>query len=89
MKQRVLKRQSHKVYLGEKGELKLIVTEPETALAAEEEAFEEKIVPTKVNKICNPNQSFEIVVRVSNQSLIFCFHFVIGSGCHEQPSNKR
>ncbi|XP_049670417.1 protein mono-ADP-ribosyltransferase PARP14-like isoform X2 [Accipiter gentilis] len=47
VKQRVLKRQSHKVYLGEKGELKLIVTEPETALAAEEEAFEEKIVPTK------------------------------------------
>ncbi|XP_075008916.1 protein mono-ADP-ribosyltransferase PARP14 isoform X4 [Calonectris borealis] len=47
VKQRVLERQSHKLYLGEKGELKLIVTEPETALAAEEEAFEEKLVPTK------------------------------------------
>ncbi|XP_035752221.1 protein mono-ADP-ribosyltransferase PARP14 isoform X3 [Egretta garzetta] len=47
MKQRVLERQSHKLYLGEKGELKLTVTEPETALAAEEEACEEKPVPTK------------------------------------------
>ncbi|KAM6080177.1 protein mono-ADP-ribosyltransferase PARP14-like [Theristicus caerulescens] len=47
VKKRVLERESHKLYLGEKGELKLIVTEPETALAAEEEAFKEKLVPTK------------------------------------------
>ncbi|KAM9287600.1 protein mono-ADP-ribosyltransferase PARP14 isoform 2-T2 [Morus bassanus] len=46
VKQRVLKRQSHKLYWGEE-ELKLIVTEPETALDAKEEAFEEKLVPTK------------------------------------------
>lgn len=75
MKQRVLERQSHELHLGEKGKLKLIVTEPETAPAAEEESFKEKLVPAKVNKNCNPNQSFEIAVRVSNQSLIFCFLF--------------
>ncbi|KAM9010019.1 protein mono-ADP-ribosyltransferase PARP14 [Ara ararauna] len=46
-KQRVLERQSHELYLGEKGKLKLIVTEPDTALDAEEEAFEEKLSPTK------------------------------------------
>lgn len=67
----------------------MIVTEPETALATGEETFEEKPVPTKVNKNCNANQSFEIVARVSNLSLIFGFHFVLGFGCHEQPSNKR
>lgn len=89
MKQQVLERQSHQLYLGEKGVLKLIVTEPETALATEGEAFEEKLVPTKVNKNCNLNQSFEIVVTASNQSLIFCFNFILGSGCHGQPSNKR
>ncbi|XP_075567608.1 protein mono-ADP-ribosyltransferase PARP14 isoform X2 [Pelecanus crispus] len=47
VKQRVLERQSHKLHLGEKGELKLIVTDPETALGTEEEAFEEKLVPPK------------------------------------------
>ncbi|XP_030344141.1 protein mono-ADP-ribosyltransferase PARP14-like [Strigops habroptila] len=47
VKQRVLERQSHELRLGEKGKLKLIVTEPDTALAAEEEAFEEKLSPTK------------------------------------------
>ncbi|XP_009990895.1 PREDICTED: poly [ADP-ribose] polymerase 14-like, partial [Tauraco erythrolophus] len=47
VKQRVLERQFHKLRLGEKEELKLIVTEPETALATEEEASEEKLVPTK------------------------------------------
>ncbi|XP_008938853.1 PREDICTED: poly [ADP-ribose] polymerase 14-like, partial [Merops nubicus] len=46
-RQRVLKRRSHKLYMGPKEELKLIVTEPETALAAKEETFEEKLVPTK------------------------------------------
>lgn len=89
MRQRVLGRQSHELYLGEKRKLKLIVTEPETALTAQEEALEEKLVPTKVNKNCKCNKHFEIVVRVSNQLLIFCFHFILGSGCHEQPSNKR
>ncbi|XP_068263977.1 protein mono-ADP-ribosyltransferase PARP14-like isoform X2 [Nyctibius grandis] len=48
VKQRVLERRSHKLYLGEKGELKLVVTEPEGALAAEKATFEEKLVPTKV-----------------------------------------
>uniref|UniRef100_A0A8B9GIK0 Poly [ADP-ribose] polymerase n=1 Tax=Amazona collaria TaxID=241587 RepID=A0A8B9GIK0_9PSIT len=57
-KQRVLERQSHELYLGKKGKLKLIVTEPDTALAAEEEAFEEKLSPTKVNKNCNSPESF-------------------------------
>ncbi|XP_065527451.1 protein mono-ADP-ribosyltransferase PARP14-like [Lathamus discolor] len=47
VKQRVLEKQSHELYLGEKGKLKLIVTEPDTALAAEEEVFEEKLSPTK------------------------------------------
>ncbi|XP_074949069.1 protein mono-ADP-ribosyltransferase PARP14 [Phalacrocorax aristotelis] len=47
VKQRVLERQSHKLNLGGKGELNLIVTEPETALDAKEEIFEEKLVPTK------------------------------------------
>ncbi|CAN0224148.1 unnamed protein product [Bubo scandiacus] len=47
VKQRVLQRQSHTLYLGEKRELKLIVTEPGKALAAEEKASEEKSVPTK------------------------------------------
>ncbi|XP_009471885.1 PREDICTED: poly [ADP-ribose] polymerase 14-like [Nipponia nippon] len=47
VKKRVLERESHKLHLGEKGELRLTVTEPETALAAEEEAFKEKLVPTK------------------------------------------
>ncbi|KAM6397457.1 protein mono-ADP-ribosyltransferase PARP14-like [Pluvialis apricaria] len=47
VKQQVLERQSHQLYLGEKGVLKFIVTEPETALAAEGEAFEETLVPTK------------------------------------------
>lgn len=89
MRQRVLERQSHELCLGEKGKLKLIVTEPETALTAQEEELEEKLVCTKVNKNCECNQHFEIVVRVSNQPLIFCFHFLLGSGCHEQPSNKR
>lgn len=89
VKQRVLERQSHKLFWGEKGELKLTVTEPEATLAAKEEAVEDTLVPTKVNKICNPNQSSEIVVRVAIQSLMFCFHFILGSGCHEQPSNKR
>lgn len=88
VKQRVLERQSHKLFWGEK-ELKLIVTEPEAALAAKEEAFEETRVPMKVSKNCNLNQSSEIVVRVANQSLMFCFRFILGSGCHEQPSNKR
>jgi len=89
VKQRVLERQSHELHLGEKGGLKLIVTEPETALAAEEEALDEKLVPTKVNKNCNPNQSFEMVARVSDQSLILWFHFVLGCECHEQPANER
>lgn len=62
VKQCVLERQSHELYLGEKGKLKLIVTEPDAALAAEEEAFEEKLSPTKVNKNCNPRQSFAVVV---------------------------
>ncbi|XP_067995153.1 protein mono-ADP-ribosyltransferase PARP14-like isoform X2 [Melanerpes formicivorus] len=49
VKQRVLERSCHKLCLGEKGELKLIVTDPETAAAAEEEkALDEKLVPTKV-----------------------------------------
>lgn len=69
--------------------MRLIVTEPETALATEEKTFEEKSVPTKVNKNGNPNQSFEIVVRVSYLSLIFDCYFILGFGCHEQPSNKR
>ncbi|KAK2532383.1 poly [ADP-ribose] polymerase 14 [Columba livia] len=47
VRQRVLGRQSHELYLGEKRKLKLIVTEPETALTAQEEALEEKLVPTK------------------------------------------
>ncbi|XP_061226007.1 protein mono-ADP-ribosyltransferase PARP14-like isoform X2 [Neopsephotus bourkii] len=47
VKQRVLERQSHELYLGEKGRVKLVVTEPDTALAAEEEAFEEKLSPKK------------------------------------------
>ncbi|XP_030909303.1 protein mono-ADP-ribosyltransferase PARP14 isoform X1 [Melopsittacus undulatus] len=46
-KQRVLERQSHELYLEEKGKVKLIVTEPDTALANEEEASEEKLSPTK------------------------------------------
>lgn len=62
VKHHVLERQSHELYLGEKEKLKLIVTEPDTALAAEEEAFEEKLSPTKVNKSCNPLQSFAVVV---------------------------
>lgn len=85
VKQRVLERHSHRLPLGGEGKLRLIVTEPETALAIKEETFEEKSVPTKVNKSCNPNQSFEIVGRVSNLSLIFGFHFILGFGCHEQP----
>ncbi|OPJ79796.1 poly [ADP-ribose] polymerase 14 [Patagioenas fasciata monilis] len=47
VRQRVLGRQSHELCLGEKRKLKLIVTEPETALTAQEEALEEKLVPTK------------------------------------------
>ncbi|XP_074001335.1 protein mono-ADP-ribosyltransferase PARP14-like [Numenius arquata] len=47
VKQQVLERRSHQLYLGERGVLKFIVTEPETALAAEGEALEEKLVPTK------------------------------------------
>ncbi|XP_065494136.1 protein mono-ADP-ribosyltransferase PARP14 [Caloenas nicobarica] len=47
VRQRVLERQAHELYLGEKGKLKLIVTEPETALTAQEEALEEKLVSTK------------------------------------------
>ncbi|XP_021254186.1 poly [ADP-ribose] polymerase 14 isoform X3 [Numida meleagris] len=45
VKQQVLERQTHELDLGEKGKLKLIVTELEAA--AEQEAFEEKLVPTK------------------------------------------
>ncbi|KAM6307502.1 protein mono-ADP-ribosyltransferase PARP14 [Aegotheles albertisi] len=44
VKQRVLERESHKLYLGEK-ELTLIVTEPERA--AEEDTFKDKSVLTK------------------------------------------
>ncbi|XP_032920375.1 protein mono-ADP-ribosyltransferase PARP14 isoform X2 [Catharus ustulatus] len=46
VKQRVLERQSHQLHLGGEGKLRLIVTEPETALATEE-TLEEKSVPTK------------------------------------------
>ncbi|XP_071418122.1 protein mono-ADP-ribosyltransferase PARP14-like [Pithys albifrons albifrons] len=47
VKQRVLQRQTHELHLQGKEKLKLIVTEPETLLAAEGETFEEKVVPTK------------------------------------------
>ncbi|XP_056352653.1 protein mono-ADP-ribosyltransferase PARP14-like isoform X2 [Oenanthe melanoleuca] len=47
VKQRVLERQSHQLDLGGEENLTLIVTEPETALATEEERLEEKSVPTK------------------------------------------
>ncbi|KAJ7407734.1 hypothetical protein WISP_124915 [Willisornis vidua] len=47
VKQRVLQRQTHELHLQGKEKLKLIVTEPETVLAAEGETFEEKVVPTK------------------------------------------
>ncbi|XP_032920371.1 protein mono-ADP-ribosyltransferase PARP14-like isoform X2 [Catharus ustulatus] len=46
VKQRVLERQSHELHLGGEGKLRLIVTEPETALATKE-TLEEKSVPTK------------------------------------------
>uniref|UniRef100_A0A8C3JRL4 Poly [ADP-ribose] polymerase n=1 Tax=Calidris pygmaea TaxID=425635 RepID=A0A8C3JRL4_9CHAR len=42
VKQQVLERQSHQLYLGERGVLKFTVSEPETALA-----LGEKLVPTK------------------------------------------
>ncbi|XP_031446539.1 protein mono-ADP-ribosyltransferase PARP14-like isoform X3 [Phasianus colchicus] len=45
VRQRVLERQTHELDLGEKGKLKFIVTELEAA--TEQEAFEEKLVPTK------------------------------------------
>lgn len=68
VKQRVLERSRHKLILGDKRELKLIVTEPETALGAKEkEPLKEKLSPTKVSRNCKTNQkSFEIVVRGSN-----------------------
>ncbi|XP_064012545.1 protein mono-ADP-ribosyltransferase PARP14-like [Pogoniulus pusillus] len=48
VKQRVLERSRHKLILGDKRELKLIVTEPETALGAKEkEALKDKLSPTK------------------------------------------
>ncbi|XP_068805229.1 protein mono-ADP-ribosyltransferase PARP14 isoform X2 [Struthio camelus] len=47
VRQRVLQRQTHELDLGEKRKLKLLVTEPETAVATEKEASEEKLVPTK------------------------------------------
>lgn len=53
MKQQVLERQTHELDLGEKGKFKFVVTELEAA--AEQEALEEKIVPTKVNTNYNPN----------------------------------
>ncbi|XP_052530868.1 protein mono-ADP-ribosyltransferase PARP14 isoform X1 [Tympanuchus pallidicinctus] len=45
VKQQVLERQTHELDLGKKGKFKFIVTELEAA--AEQEALEEKIVPTK------------------------------------------
>ncbi|OWK63178.1 Poly [ADP-ribose] polymerase 14 [Lonchura striata] len=62
LKQRVLERQSHQLHLEGEGKLRLIVTEPETVQATEEKTPEEKSVPTKVNKNCNLNQSFEIAL---------------------------
>ncbi|XP_031969832.1 protein mono-ADP-ribosyltransferase PARP14-like isoform X1 [Corvus moneduloides] len=47
VKQRVLARHSHQLHLGGERKLRLIVTEPETALATGVETFEEKSVPTK------------------------------------------
>ncbi|XP_054492030.2 protein mono-ADP-ribosyltransferase PARP14-like [Agelaius phoeniceus] len=47
VKKRVLERQSHQLHLEGEGELRLFVTEPETAQATKEETFEEKSVPTK------------------------------------------
>ncbi|RMC18750.1 hypothetical protein DUI87_04646 [Hirundo rustica rustica] len=47
VKQRVLERRSHQLYLEGEGKLRLIVTEPEIALATKEETLEEKSVPTK------------------------------------------
>uniref|UniRef100_A0A8C3R8Q2 Poly [ADP-ribose] polymerase n=1 Tax=Cyanoderma ruficeps TaxID=181631 RepID=A0A8C3R8Q2_9PASS len=47
VKQRVLERRSHQLDLGEEGKLRLIVTEPETALATKEDTSEEKSDPTK------------------------------------------
>ncbi|XP_005049680.1 PREDICTED: poly [ADP-ribose] polymerase 14-like [Ficedula albicollis] len=47
VKQRVLERQSHQLHLEGEENLRLIVTEPETALATKDERLEEKSVPTK------------------------------------------
>uniref|UniRef100_A0A8B9PA28 Poly [ADP-ribose] polymerase n=1 Tax=Apteryx owenii TaxID=8824 RepID=A0A8B9PA28_APTOW len=57
VRQRVLQRQTHELDLGEKGKLKLLVTEPETAAATEEEASEEKLVPSKENRKCDAEEA--------------------------------
>uniref|UniRef100_A0A8C4TQ41 Poly [ADP-ribose] polymerase n=1 Tax=Falco tinnunculus TaxID=100819 RepID=A0A8C4TQ41_FALTI len=57
VKQRVLERQSHELCVGEKRKLKLIVTEPETALAPEGEAVEDNVVPTKALNATSSSQT--------------------------------
>ncbi|XP_054685117.1 protein mono-ADP-ribosyltransferase PARP14-like [Grus americana] len=76
VKQRVLERQSHELHLGEKGKLKLIVTEPETAPAAEEESFKEKLVPAKSLDATSNLQTKEALQKAES--------FVLNSGSQEE-----
>lgn len=87
MKQQVLERQTHELDLGEKGKFKITVTDLEAA--AEQEAFGKQLVPTKVNTNYKPNWSFGTIMRMTDRSLIICFNFILGSGCHERHSKKR
>ncbi|KAM6268599.1 protein mono-ADP-ribosyltransferase PARP14 [Porphyrio hochstetteri] len=66
VKQRVLERQSHQLSLGEKGQLKLVVTDPDRALAAEEEASKEKIAPTKALNASSNLQTKEALQKAES-----------------------
>nr|XP_009942545.1 PREDICTED: poly [ADP-ribose] polymerase 14-like [Opisthocomus hoazin] len=82
LKQRVLERQSHELHLGEKGGLKLIVTEPETALAAEEEALDEKLVPTKA-----ANATSNLQTKGDAEALQKAESFVLNSEVREEAGS--
>uniref|UniRef100_A0A8C4KF12 Poly [ADP-ribose] polymerase n=1 Tax=Dromaius novaehollandiae TaxID=8790 RepID=A0A8C4KF12_DRONO len=62
VRQRVLQRQTHELDLGEKGKLRLLVTEPETAATTEKGTSEKKLVPTKENRKWEASQATESFV---------------------------